>query len=253
MKRKYDVKDDFFKEINSEEKAYLLGFFIADGTYSLSFGCKDSYRYQIHQQEVDKCIVEWYKKAIVPEGNLVYKEAYTDKKGTNHKGTYKLRWTSKTMHKDLEIYNIFPKKTEDLTFKFPFELIPEEFIWDFIRGFFDGDGQISYSEETHQFTFAMYGTSEKFMNQLGEIFEKEFNVEKRVEGVQKSKMILYTLRFSANQKRLSFIDALYSKFYKNKTYFLSRKQSKFLNYLLFKYRDNPGDCARLQDIVERRG
>ena len=56
MKRKYDVKDDFFKEINSEEKAYLLGFFIADGTYSLGSGCKDSYRYQIHQQEIDKCI-----------------------------------------------------------------------------------------------------------------------------------------------------------------------------------------------------
>lgn len=45
MKRKYDVKDDFFKEINSEEKAYLLGFFIADGTYGLGSGCTDSYRY----------------------------------------------------------------------------------------------------------------------------------------------------------------------------------------------------------------
>ena len=45
MKRKYDVKDDFFKEIDSEKKAYLLGFFLADGTYSLGSGCKDSYRY----------------------------------------------------------------------------------------------------------------------------------------------------------------------------------------------------------------
>lgn len=253
MKRKYDVKDDFFKEINSEEKAYLLGFFIADGTYSLSSGCKDSYRYQIHQQEIDKCIVDWYKNAIVPSGNIVYKEPYTDKQGINHKGTYKLRWTSKTMHKDLELYNIFPKKTEDLTFEFPFNLIPNKFIWDFIRGFFDGDGQISYSKETRQFTFAMYGTSEKFMTQLGEIFEKEFGIEKRIEGIQKSKMVLYTLRFSANQKRLLFINNLYSKFYKGKHYFLPRKQSKFLNYLLFKYRDNPEDCARLRDIVERRG
>lgn len=253
MKRKYDVKDDFFKEIDSEEKAYLLGFFLADGTYSLGSGCKDSYRYQIHQQEIDKCVVDWYKNAIVPEGNIVYKESYTDKKGTNHKGTYKLRWTSKTMHKDLELYNIFPKKTQDITFEFPFELIPHKFIWDFIRGFFDGDGQVSYSEETHQFTFALYSTSEKFMNQLGDIFEKEFGVRKRIEGIQKSKMVLYTLRFSSNQNRQAFIDALYSKFYKNKSYFLERKQIKFLNYLLFKYRDNPEDCERLQDIVERRG
>lgn len=45
MKRKFDVNDDFFKEINSEIKAYLLGFFVADGSYSLATKCKDSYRY----------------------------------------------------------------------------------------------------------------------------------------------------------------------------------------------------------------
>ena len=65
-------------------------------------------------------------------------------------------------------------------------------------------------------------------------------------------MILYTLRFSSNQNRQSFINALFSKFYTNKSYFLKRKQSKLLNYLLFKYRDNSEDCERLQNIVERR-
>ena len=53
------------------------------------------------------------------------------------------------MHYDLENLNITPRKTYDLDFSFPFEFIPEQYIWDFIRGFFDGDGQISYSEATH--------------------------------------------------------------------------------------------------------
>lgn len=100
-------------------------------------------------------------------------------------------------------------------------------------------------------TLALYGTSKVFMDNLGEYFEKEFNVEKRVEGIQKSKMILYTLRFSANQHRATFIEALYEKFYKDKKYFLKRKQEKMLSYLLFKYRDNFEDCERLQSIVER--
>lgn len=104
-----------------------------------------------------------YQKAIVPTGTINYKAPFVDKKGTNHSGAYMLRWTSKTMHKDLEKYNITPRKTYDLDFEFPFELIPNEYIWDFIRGFFDGDGQISYSENSHQMTFALYGTSEKFM------------------------------------------------------------------------------------------
>lgn len=74
----------------------------------------------------------------------------------------------------------------------------------------------------------------------------------RIEGVQKSKMMLYTLRFHSNFKRKTFIENLYIKFYKNKNYFLKRKQEKFLNYLLFKYRDNLEYCERLLSIVERR-
>lgn len=253
MKRKYEVIDNFFQTIDSEEKAYLLGFFLADGSYGLGSGCKNSYRFQIKLQETDLEIVEMFKYYITPTSPIVYKEPFIDKRSTNHKGTYTLRWTSSTMHLDLEKYNILPRKTYDVAFKFPFDKIPKEFIWDFIRGFFDGDGQISYSDETHQSTFALYGTSYKFMNDLGEFFEKEFNISKRVEGVQKSKMILYTLRFSAEYQRSKFIENLYIKFYKNKKLFLRRKQEKFLKYLLFKYRDNQEDCERLLDIVERRG
>lgn len=45
MKRKFDVIDNFFENIDSEEKAYLLGFFVADGSYGLGSGCTASYRY----------------------------------------------------------------------------------------------------------------------------------------------------------------------------------------------------------------
>lgn len=100
-------------------------------------------------------------------------------------------------------------------------------------------------------TFALYGTSKAFMTKLGELFEEEFGVEKRIDGVQKSKMVLYTLRFSAGYNRKKFIDQLYNKLYFSKHFFLERKQSKMLNYLLFKYRDNSEDCERLLNIIER--
>ena len=245
MKRKYNVNDDFFRVIDSEQKAYLLGFFLADGTYRLGTRCTESYRFSIHLQESDVSVINWFRDFIVPEKEPTYKAPFTDKKGTNHKGSYNLTWTSSIMNKDLELYNITPRKTYDISFQFPFDKIPEKFIWDFIRGFFDGDGQVSYSEKTHQMTFALYGTSKEFMTKLGELFEKEFGVEKRVEGVQKSNMVLYTLRFSAGYNRKKFIDQLYNKLYSNKHFFLERKQSKMLNYLLFKYRDNPEDCEIL--------
>lgn len=38
----------------------------------------------------------------------------------------------------------------------------------------------------------------------------------------------------------------------NKSCYLNRKKNKFLEYLKFKYRDNPEDYERFLDIVERR-
>lgn len=253
MFRKFDVNDDFFKEIDSEAKAYLLGFFVADGTYNLGTRCTDSYRFQIRQQDIDKCVVDWFHELVVPTAPINYKKSYIDKKGVHHKGSYCLRWSSKTMHKDLQEFNIYPRKTFDINFEFPFYKIPLEYQWDFIRGFFDGDGQASYSDVTHQFTFGMVGTSKPYMTQIGKMFEEEFGVEMRLLGRQRTNMIMYELRFSAGGDRKTFITKLYKKFYENKKYFLPRKQINILKYLLFKYRDNSEDCERLQNIVERRG
>lgn len=253
MKRRYSVVDDFFSSIDSEEKAYLLGFFLADGTFDLGENCTKSYRFGIKLQKEDEEIIKLFRNFIIPDINVSYKESYIDKNGTNHKATAGVRWTSGKMATDLFRFNICPRKTFDVNFKFRFDLIPDSFIWDFIRGFFDGDGQISYSPKTHQSTFALYGTSFEFMSQVGNIFESEFKVEKRIEGINKHNLTLFTLRFSANGKRKEFLEKLYIKFYLNKRYFLKRKQEKLLEYLLFKYRDNFEDCERLQNIVERRG
>lgn len=140
MKRKYNVNDDFFRVIDSEQKAYLLGFFLADGTYGLGARCTESYRFSVHLQEKDVDVINWFREFIVPTKDPVYKPPYTDKRGTNHKGSYTISWTSSMMNRDLELYNITPRKTYDTSFQFPFEKIPKEFLWDFIRGFFDGDG-----------------------------------------------------------------------------------------------------------------
>ena len=250
--RKYDINDFYFESIDSEIKAYLLGFFLADGTFGLSPKSKNSYRFCVKVQQEDDNVIRLFQKYIAPNSPIFYKEPYIDKNNVKHKGVCYICWTSSIMSKILESYNILPRKTYDLDFTFPFDKIPNIFIWDFIRGFFDGDGQFSYSPKTHQTTFALYGTSYKFMTDLGNLFEEQFNVSKRVEAVKKSKIVLYTLRFSANYNRKGFMNSLYKEFYKNKHFFLRRKQENILNYLLFKYRDNPEDCERLQDIVERR-
>ncbi len=240
------------KKLILKKKHTCQDFFLADGSYCLGSKCTKSYKFSIRLQKEDDNIIKLFKDNIIPDKQIYYKEAYIDKNNVKHKSTAFISWTSHIMNFDLEKFNIYPKKTYDIHFNFPFEKIPNEYLWDFIRGFFDGDGQISYSDITKQSTFALYGTSEQFLSKLGDIFEKEFDVIKRVEPVKKSKMILYTLRFHAGNNRKLFFYKLFIKFYKNKKYYLFRKCNKFLHYLLFKYRDNPEYYERILDIVERR-
>lgn len=69
MKRHF-VNDDYFSEINSEKKAYLLGFFIADGCIGMNEGCTNSYFMQVNICNDDRKVLELYQKEICPENKI---------------------------------------------------------------------------------------------------------------------------------------------------------------------------------------
>lgn len=227
MKR-FPVNDDYFETIDSDLKAYLLGFFIADGCIVMNSRCKNSYKLSINISEQDKELVELYQKLICPNNKIVI-SVY--KKGAiNRKPTHQIKWTSNKMKKDLEKYNIKKNKTKNFNFIFPFNLLDEKYYFSFIRGFFDGDGHLSYSKDI-QFTFGFYGTSKIFLSQIGEIFEKYFDVKYIIDVSKRKNMNLYCLRFNANYKRRKFISELYDKLYTNSEFSLLRKKEKFESYL----------------------
>jgi len=246
---RFKTQEDFFDCIDSEIKAYLLGFFVADGCICMNSGCKNSYCLSVNLTLDDKYIIDLYHDYICPNNTIRFSNHQTP--GMHRRPTVRIKWTSNKMKETLYGYNIHMRKTYDFNFEFPFNKIPDKYLFDFIRGFFDGDGHISFNDKTNAMTFAFYGTSKPFFEQLGNIFEKEFNVSKRIESTIKENIELYCLRFSANYNKKEFIEKLYHKFYDNKEFFLERKKKKLLGYLMFKYRANQLDFERLTDSVER--
>ena len=228
MKRNVS-NENYFEEIDCDLKAYLLGFFLADGCITMNSGCKNSYKLSINISEKDKDLVKLYQETICPNNKIVISH-YT-KGAVNRKPTWQIKWTSNKMKEDLSKFNISVRKTNDLTFEFPFDKLDSKLYFSFIRGFFDGDGHLSYEKDKIQFTFAFYATSELFLNQLGTIFQKEFNINYSITSNKKKNLNLYCLTFNSNNKRKDFIQKLYNKMYNNSQFSLDRKRLKFESYL----------------------
>lgn len=142
VKSKYTYNQDFFKEIDTEEKAYWLGFIYADG-YVISNEDKRNYELGIELQNGDMNHLKKFNKSL--NGNI---EVKTRDKVCNLNGkTYKMcqiRIYSKKIVKDLEQYGIVQNKTKVLN-KIP--NIRKELVHHFIRGYFDGDGCVCFDKQ----------------------------------------------------------------------------------------------------------
>jgi hypothetical protein len=128
--QKYSLNKNYFNQIDTPEKAYFLGFITADGTVS-----KNGNKCKIALHEKDSYILEEFKKELNYEKPL-YK--YPPRGEDNH-SIHELIITCQQIVTDLSQYGIIPRKTYDLESKVP----NINFIEDYVRGFFDGDGGVT--------------------------------------------------------------------------------------------------------------
>lgn len=136
---KYTVNDDYFENIDCEEKAYWLGFMYADG-YITKERKHSKRKIGISLSTIDKKHLEKFKKAIEFTGNI---KDYIVKTSGYKIGTKYSRIiiTSEKIAQDLINHGCLENKTDIL--RFPDEnIVPKEYQIDFIRGLIDGDGSV---------------------------------------------------------------------------------------------------------------
>ena len=141
---RYWVKDDFFDNLNSELKFYLLGYFIADGCLRVEKKQHShGYRFSIKVSIDDEDVIKLFQKNISPNKSLEY---YNNIKDTrSRKKQVVIRWNSKHMFDTFNKYNIKPKKTYDNYFLLPKYIVQHHLFKHLIRGLIDGDGYVGKS------------------------------------------------------------------------------------------------------------
>jgi len=209
--RKYQVDFNFFEEIDNEEKAYFLGLLYADGCLVKNSNC-----FFLSLQEQDSYILEQLKECLKYTGPIKTLN-YKTKKET-YKNQKLLRITNKKIYCDLINLGLFPNKS--LSLKFPINnQVPNDLIFHFIRGYFDGDGSVTNSKNKPVVNFL--GTFE-FLSELKKRFNAEYNFnEIQIRKLKHSNCFSYSVGGKTQLK------AVYRLLYKNCTTYLTRKKNKF--------------------------
>ena len=120
----------FFKTW-TPEMAYVLGYIAADGTITMG---KRGNQY-VEVQSIDKELPYAVKQALGARHAVTFR-----RRNQRWKTVYRLQIGSKELVRDLVSLGITPQKTHRL----PFPFVPNEFLSDFVRGYFDGDGNVLF-------------------------------------------------------------------------------------------------------------
>lgn len=203
INRKYALDETYFDSIDTEEKAYMLGFIYADGC-----NFPEGTRVIISLHEKDRIILDKFKILLGYSRPLGYR---TSKKSSPQ---YYLTISSKKISEKMTELGVVKAKSKILTFP---KWLNSAMYSPFIRGYFDGDGCITGQKEQK---WSVVGTKE-FLEKVQEILIKELQI-----GNPKLRFFrnIYYLEYKGRRQ----INKIKNWMYKDATIFLERKYNKFL-------------------------
>jgi hypothetical protein len=213
----------FFQKIDTEEKAYWLGFIYADGSVS------DKGSLSINLSTKDRWHLEKFKKHIsaehpVRDGSHIRKENKKMKMKAGIQYYSAICIHSGEMGEDLNKVGVFPRKSLSLDFPTN-EQVPEELLNHFIRGYLDGDGYVCYRESFGNGESVSVGfiSSDIFCEKLSKFFSNKLNLNPKSIRAHERTSGISLLVYGGKMDFLKIRKYLYD----GATVWLERKREKF--------------------------
>ena len=222
---KYNYNKDYFSVIDTEDKAYWLGFLYADGcinryyrndklksmNLSLSL-CRKDYNHLIKFRD---CL-----ESNVPIHNRI------NKCNNKEYETSRIDICCTKLCYDLINLGCTPQKTYDI--KFPTEnIVPHKYMRDYLRGFFDGDGCISITEISGKphIELVITGISD-MLKSISDFLISEKIIRKVPKIHKDSRSKAFSMYFYGKDSVKEILDYLY----KDSNIYLDRKYKKYIDF-----------------------
>lgn len=156
-RRKYSFNFDKIV-VDSPDKYYWLGFISGDGSIRDK---ENRLRIELKYEDIEH--LRNFNKFF--ESNYPIKERYN-----NHNShCAQVEINSAQLRRYLANYNIVQNKTE--TFSIPLDKIPEQYIYDYIRGFMDADGCICIRKDRNSPSLSFVSHTKETLEQIRDILK----------------------------------------------------------------------------------
>lgn len=204
--RKYGIeREDYFYVIDIGEKAYWLGFLMADGY--IRIGNKNDKTINLALQKRDIEHIERFKQALGTQ-KIIECNHYDYRHDLP-----RLSLNSAKLYDDLVKHGCMPRKS--LKTRFP--NIPEHLHSHYVRGYFDGDGWI-----TKPGTFGIVG-GQQFLIELRDVLSLHIRLNHVNLIFDKRTAAVFSLRYGGCRQLRRIYDWLYA----DATIYLPRKKERF--------------------------
>lgn len=211
--RTYTLNENYFDEIDTSNKAYILGFLYADGyndekngSITVALNSKDRY-------VLEHILSECGSNAKIKEKTVKSFEKYKASQ------MVEVKLHSKKMSRDLTKWGCMQNKTYKITFP---DFLSENLYSHFIRGYFDGDGCI-YRYQQGIGVGVSFVSNLNFLKGLTKFLCETLCLEEK--SIKSIKTVGVVNFYSEKD-----ITAFYNYIYENSCFHLSRKFERFQSF-----------------------
>lgn len=192
-----NLNENYFDNIDTEEKAYFLGLIITDGCIHNTKGRQSLIAVTL--QDRDKYILEKFKDEINSNKKIT----------SDGRGCSSINILSNNLVKSLRRYGVTENKSLHtiLPTNIPRHLYPH-----LIRGILDGDGSISFyarpNRKCHVKAIRFCQGNEKFLKDMVDLLYQECEIEKI--NTYKEKDSLWSIAYRKNDSMIKIINYIYN-------------------------------------------
>lgn len=216
----YTVDTSFFVNIDTEDKAYILGFIAADGHVDAK-----NYRITITLQDSDYVLLLKIKRAMHSTHPIIRGIAKENpyKKSTNKiLKQCSIRINGRDLVTPLINMGIYGNKTYTLSPSI-IEYVPQNLMPHFLRGYLDGDGHICWGKKYssgYKYFINVAGNKDFLLGSFQKFFPSNCSIYKESQSKQCYKWVI-----ACKSEVMRFLSYIYG----NATIYLDRK------YKIYKY------------------